>query len=123
MIYTRTFVVVFRAAAKENWWTVLLHRDFQHCFLATYIDDKRALVINPSCGGCGVHIVNKSIERLIRVYDELGYTMAIYTAQCSEMERPRLKLFRTCVGICKDFLGIAKPWIITPKQLYEEVKQ
>jgi hypothetical protein len=122
-MYQRTFIIVFKPADKQSWWVHWIDKNFSHCFLATYTDDKHSVVIEPSEGGIALNIVKKPIEELAAGYKKKCWVVADYTAKECNMIQPRLKFFRNCVGICKDFLGINKWWIITPKQLYGEVKK
>ena len=121
--YQRTFVVVFRPAEERRWWANFIDKKYGHCFLATYIDDKQCVVIDPSEGGIGFYVHQVPLIRKIWEYRKNGWETIIYTVVGEDMVRPRMKFFRTCVGICKDFLGVDAWWIITPKQLYKEVSK
>lgn len=121
MNYKRKFYVVFKGEEKRKWWGTFLDKRFRHCFLITDGPNKDALVINPSEGGTGVYFYSKTAYAMAIESIHKGFIVAEYTAQESNLAKPRLKFFRTCVGICKDFLGIKKWWVITPKQLYREV--
>lgn len=118
----RTFIVVFKPEDKRVWWTKFLDRKFVHCFLATYIDGFRSLVIDPSEGRTEILQVDKSIEELASLYTNKGWKVAVYTVKGEASFTPNIN-FKTCVEVCKDFLGINKWWILTPKQLYREVKR
>lgn len=122
MSYQRTYIVVFKPADKDAWWIRFLDKCFVHCFLATYIDDKNCLIIDPAEGDTKIYVLNKPVESMISEYLLKGYKIADYTVKDTAMVMPRLN-FKTCVEVCKDFLGINKWWILTPKQLYREVSR
>lgn len=119
--YQRTFIIVFKRAEKKRWWMNFIDERFAHCFLITQLSGQGSIVIDPSEGGMGLYQCSRDAREMAFEAVQKGFTVASYTACGSDMRKPRVKFFRTCVGICKDFLGIRKWWIITPKQLYREI--
>lgn len=124
MKYRRKFYVVFKNINKPKWWNWFLHKKFNHCFLLCAGPvENTSIMINPTTGGIGMYYYSKNANDMALEATQAGYIVAEYMARDVELINPRFKFFRTCVGICKDFLGINKWWIITPKQLCEEVSK
>jgi len=98
-----------------------IDKRFSHCFLITGLAGGGSIIIDPSEGGMAVYECSESADVAAGKAIQKGCYAAVYTVRDHEMRNSRVKFLRTCVGICKDFLGIAKWWIITPKQLYKEV--
>ena len=121
-MYQRTFIVIFKPADKRVWWTIFINKRFAHCLLATYIDSFRSLVIDPSEGRSEVHMLHQSITDLAKHYVNKGWKVVDFTTKGDISFSPNLN-FKSCVEVCKDFLGIKKWWVLTPKQLYREVSR
>jgi len=123
MTYQRTFIIVFKQCAVTRWWMHFIDKRFSHCFLITGTAGGGSIIIDPSEGGMAIYECLESADVVAGKAKQKGCYAAAYTVRVNDMSRPHVKFLRTCVGICKDFLGIDKWWIVTPKQLYEEVKQ
>jgi len=117
--YKQKFYVVFKDTGENKWWNFLLDKNFKHCFLLFENPVGGSIVINPSEGGMGVYFYAKDAKTMAADARFANFIVVEYITR--GMETRYFKFFRTCVGICKDFLGIHKWWIITPKQLYREV--
>ncbi len=80
----------------DHWWTRFLHPKINHCYLMT-IDRGRVIVY------------------------EKGITeVKVYTIDEIE-SRQGLFMLNTCVGHIKQLLGINRPFIWTPYQLYKYI--
>ena len=106
---------VFVVFKKENthWLSWLLHSDIQHC-----------LVIKPSFGK---YIVHEKIKGKLRVYnvetinDIIGPT-DITVGYMQKEASNSLFMLNTCVGHTKKMLGIDKPFVWTPYQLFKLIQ-
>lgn len=121
-MYQRKYYVVFKTAEKKKWYNFLLHKKFSHCALLTS-GWRGSIEINPSEGGIGLYTRQNSVEDLVAIAQAQGLIVCEYMAREEQINQAYKKFFRSCVGICKDFLGIRKWWIVTPYQLYKEVKK
>lgn len=121
MTYTSMFFVCFTNADKWRWWHLVTGCKCAHVFLILPLDNYTAMMISPSEGGIEWNYYNKAAHDLVTEAENKGSKCVNYVVAEENMQKPRLKFFRTCVGITKDFLGINKWWIITPSQLYAEV--
>ena len=96
-------------------------REYAHVFLIVPLDNYTALMIYPSEGGIELNYYNTAASELVTQAQSKGTKCVPYFVYKEAMQKPRLKFFRTCVGITKDFLGIKNGLIITPRQLYFEI--
>lgn len=72
-------------------------------------------------GGAGIYAFDEPADRIAVNVMNRGEDAIKYIVEEKDMTRPRFKMFRTCVGMAKDFLGIDNPFIITPNQLYNHI--
>jgi len=102
--------------SKNRWLRKFLSRDFQHCFVILYTGGK-ALVVDPAPNFV-----------IYRIYDEdkvHAYGREICHAVSVEVKENDTSMFgiHTCVSHIKRIIGLDKRWILTPRQLYNEVKK
>lgn len=119
--YRRVFFVCFRRTNRWRWWHLFAGNKRQHIFLITSCINNNCVMIDMSEGGCGIYAFDEPAETIARNVVERGEEVIRYLVEEESMQAPRIKFFRTCVGMAKDFLGINKWWIITPQQLYKEL--
>lgn len=106
---------IFVVFKKENnhWLSCLLHSDIRHC-----------LVIQPSLGK---YVVHEKSRGKLRVYnvdsinDIIGPT-DITVGYMRKDAEDSLFMLNTCVGHTKKMLGINKPFVWTPYQLFKLIK-
>jgi hypothetical protein len=98
--------VVFESS-KGNWWNRFIDKEIAHCFLLI------------PCNGDWV-VLNKDIDKTevftIETLSDIITTAAIIKTKAIPNKRG-LFMLNTCVGQVKQYLGIRKPFIWTPKQL------
>ena len=123
MKYSRVFYVCFRRSAKPRPWHIFTGNKRQHIFLITSCTNTTSVMIDTSVGGSTVRCFNRSAADISEEYLRNGYEVLQRHVSQEQLERPYFKLFRTCVSVSKDFLGIRKWWIVTPDQLYKEVQR
>lgn len=105
------YYVVFEPA-KKRWWNKFLHPRFMHCYII-HPDNGRWLVQNKTCSDfevftidCASAIISRSIVVKAK---RIGKTT-------------RLIKPNSCVEYVKAVLGINKPLILTPYQLYKHLR-
>ena len=96
-----------------HWWSRLLHPFFQHCFIVKHYKGQW-LYASRVVGAYEWEIVDD-------IRDLFGEETYIIGA----VDEGRQPLFavNTCVGFCKQVLGIRNPCIITPYQLYRRLSR
>ena len=120
-MYTREYYVIFTKPDKFRWWNIFTGSSLAHVMLITSCGKNVCMMISPSEGGIEVNHYNKAALAITEEALKNGASIAWKTVKEYDLTKPRVKFFRTCVGIAKDFLGINKWWIITPGQLYREL--
>jgi hypothetical protein len=120
-MYQRSFYIIFTKLDQWRWWNVFTGKQKAHVILITPCDSKSSMMISPSEGGIEVNYYKESAGNLACDASCKGSAIVHRYVHEYEMIVPRVKFFRTCVGIAKDFLGVNKWWIITPGQLYKEL--
>ncbi len=113
--YSREYYVVFVPANNNRWWNGFLNKKICHCFLVT-AGASGSVTINTSVGGIKVQTYKESMENIAISCLQKGYK--VLYKKTEDMNKPRMKFFRSCVGVTKDMLGINNLMIITAKQLY-----
>ena len=119
-MYEREYYAIFTKPDKFRWWQ-LFTGSMAHVILITPCEQDSCMMISPSEGGVEVNYYNRSAIALTTEAFKNGADIAWKIVKEYDLNKPRVKFFRTCVGIAKDFLGINKWWIITPAQLYKEL--
>ncbi|HPQ50353.1 MAG: hypothetical protein KDJ26_01235 [Alphaproteobacteria bacterium] len=113
-------LVVF-SDETDLWWLKFLRRGFRHCFVVIQIHD-RWVVIDPMLHFWEVSIPDVSIDfDLARWFREKGMRV-VETCILSPSRRCYPPIFLSCVEVVKRVVGIHKPWIKTPLQLYRFLK-
>lgn len=109
-----TFFALFGRTCRPHWWTRWLHPDFQHCAVVKW-DGIEYLLLEPSSELLDVRVVMEQIELTFEV---------VRIVRCRRFHvKPGLRVPHilspfTCVEVCKAFLGVCSPLIVTPFQLY-----
>lgn len=108
-------VVIFvPTMAVPPWWARPLH--YQHCYLAQPSGDN-TLVLHHEGLFLRTEILPESLglhlHRMMRDKAVVAWT----TRRRAIASRPMLRPPMTCVEVVKAALGIAAPWIFTPRQL------
>ena len=97
---------------SKHWWSPILHPTIRHCY-----------VIKPENGKWIVHSkTTKGVE--MYTTDDVTDVVENDIIVKAVIREPRRGLFmlNTCVGHTKQVLGITKPFIWTPYQLYRYLK-
>ena len=111
----REYYVVFgKAKIKMPWW---IDRDFQHCYVVRKEYDRIWTVIEDTYNHLCVHPF--LVEDYPELRDLVGYDAKVIRTNrvIKDVKRGMFCVF-SCVEVCKAVLGIDKPGILTPKQLY-----
>lgn len=108
--------LVFTSAEKPYWWTRFLKDGFHHCYMIVDLVDQR-YIIEQTFEQMNVIRLGSACEHIPPRLDKpsLIITLPDYEAQ------KNTQLFRpfTCVEICKSLMGLRRPFIQTPKQLFD----
>jgi hypothetical protein len=123
MSYTRRFYVIFEPRDHISWWNWFLDKEIYHCYLVTYGNQNNTIELNTSVAGYAIRFYNVNLEDWILGYINTTGNKMIIEARTQDMVKPRIKGFKTCVSIIKDYLGINKFGIITSKQLYKYLRR
>jgi hypothetical protein len=107
--------VIFRQANYKKWLNAILEPGFSHVLLVIHKPNADVL-IDPRIG-----YTETTVYPPLTDFSYLG--KAVRTTRKVEIGRLR-RVFGplNCVEQAKAFLGISKWWIITPHQLYRELK-
>lgn len=111
----REYYVVFgKAKIKMPWW---IDKDFQHCYVVRKEYDRIWTVIEDTYNHLQVHPY--LVEDYPNLRDLIGNepTVVRTTRKIQDVQRGMFCIFN-CVEVCKAVLGINKPTLFTPKQLY-----
>ena len=114
--------VVFFWGNKTHWWTRFLKKGYYHCFIVMDIGyDKRVLI--DQVMNYTDFIVVQNDKYFIKNLADKGYTYAIMKQKFVwDRKKWHIRPF-TCVEVVKNFLGISKPFIFTPYQLYKYIRK
>ena len=105
-MYSNAYVVFVNV--KGHWWCRFLS-PINHCFLML-IDNGRYIIMNKTTKGIEVYTVDDVSDIL-----KDKYVMKVQESKTGG----GLSMLNTCVGLTKRYLGINKPFILTPNQLYK----
>jgi len=98
---------------EGHWWSWMLHPEIRHCY-----------VVIPNNGEW--FALGKSTEGIeLMIVDNITDVVENDILIKSQVHRPKRGLFmlNTCVGYTKQVLGINKPFIWTPYQLYRYLEK
>ena len=93
----------------EHWWTKYLHKEINHCYLMM-LDRGRVIVYEKGLTEVMVYTIDE-------ISDKLGNDLLLKWEAAPT--RQGLFMINTCVGHIKQILGINKPFIWTPYQLFK----
>jgi len=100
----------------------LLDRDFQHCAaVVQYRPEAPWFHVDTVDHRPHIRLIAMAEENPKQFYRDLGF--------CVLETRPRKPMVRlpfayaNCVGLTKAVLGIGRPWIVTPRQLYNYLRR
>ena len=116
----RVALVVFSGEADLKWLKIL-KPGFRHCFIV--LKNRRHWVIyNPLSHRTEIAVIEDIPGTdFIDWYREQGYRVVPWTMRPVRL-RPAPWGFYTCVEALKRVLGIHSPWVITPWNLYNFLK-
>lgn len=114
--------VVFFGGNKTHWWTQFLKKGYYHCFIAMDIGCSKWVLIDPVMNYTDFIVVQND-DYFIKNLADKGYTYIITKPKVIlNKKKWHISPF-TCVEVVKNFLGITKPFIFTPYQLYKYIKK
>ena len=118
---SRRAVVVFKnAVGQEHWLAPLLKDGFTHCGVAVEAEDYWVFVDpNPDCIRFRVPAL-KNFD-IAKYFQDQGFAVVELETTGAEVKVPLV--VSNCVGVVKTVLGIRKPFIITPYQLYKYLRR
>ena len=113
--------VVAFADAERPRWLRLLAKGFRHCF-ALVRSSGRWVVINPMSHWTDVAVLAENADgatadEMVRTLEERGLA-AVACAVAEPAPRAWPPALFTCVEVVKRILGIRKPFVLTPRQLF-----
>lgn len=111
-------LVVFHGKGR-HWLAPLLKKGFSHVAVVLPVGDYW-VVIDPHMGTPEVSIPTGTTYDIAAFYRDAGWL--VVEVEVRELEAFGPLMINNCVGMVKKFLGIRKPLIITPYQLYKHLK-
>ena len=121
--YKRVYYIIFENIPVYKVWKIFLSNRINHCYAVTAVTKGSSIVINQTEKGLYVDAYRRSSIDIVECCIKKG--RKVLRAEV-EFRSPNIsnKLFsRSCVGICKELLGINKPFMFTPMQLYDYLKR
>lgn len=118
--------VVAFADAERPRWLRLFAKGFRHCF-ALVCSSGRWVVINPMSHWTDVTVLaatadGATADEMVRTLEERGLAaVACTVAEPAQRAWPPAPF--TCVEVVKRILGIKKPLVLTPRQLFRLLEQ
>ena len=118
--------VIGFADAERPRWLRLLAKGFRHCF-ALVQSSGRWVVINPMSHWTDVVVLAESADgstadEMVRTLEARGLAaVACAVAEPARHAWPPAPF--TCVEVVKRILGIQKPLVLTPRQLFRFIEQ
>ena len=115
------YYIGFSEREGLHFWDVFTTKKFRHCFAFKW-DGFNWIVIESL--GCVLEVEILPYgedDDVPQIMEDAGYLIT----QMKRVEHNKY-IFRgwmTCVTVVKHLLGIRKPWIVTPKQLYNYIKR
>ncbi len=106
---------IYIAFTKDDghWWSRFLHKEIQHCAIIKPLG-YNYLVFQKTTGKFDLFTVSDKNDILDKPYKLMGVTQ--------KDSKRGLFMLNTCVGHAKQVLGINKPFILTPYQLYKYLR-
>lgn len=117
----RNVTVVFTDSTRVM--TKPLDSDFRHCLMVCEMDTGNYVYINPAGNGIDIKVLTylEYRDMLKNLFDNnLIFVLAKPKPMGTKMNFPNVY---SCVEVVKRTLGIDKPFIITPKQLYKHLTE
>jgi hypothetical protein len=119
------FVIFPAPRQPPRWWQRALHPAYRHCLALRADGDDRSLVIDHIAAGLQVDTVYLPAPQLLAQM-QTALTAAVLLVPPGQAQRARPCLLRpsmSCVEVVKAALGIAAPWVITPRQLAQHLRR
>ncbi len=99
-----------------------MDKEINHCYAITPVNDNNSIALQQTLGGIEITAFKTNISDLALNIIKHNKKVIRMIATQDINTKLRLRLFRDCVGLCKDLIGLNKPFIVTPKQLYRYLK-
>ncbi len=118
----KTIYVFFCEATHRSWWTRFMHKDFTHCFSYEH----------QLLGGYDCFLRVENLYNCLDTQIFFGlkpdllnlfphYKIVEIKLEVNPLNKTYEFLPINCVSMVKKQLGLNKPFIITPKQLYDHL--
>lgn len=113
------FGIVAFGGQPTFWWMHFLKKDFYHCLVVLGKDGKWVM-IDPLCHYTDLIMIEQG--DVLSFLHAQGYRTLLVPMHYPQTHGLQLTPY-TCVETVKRFLGIDKPFILTPYQLYQYLKK
>lgn len=108
---------------RQPWYLRRLHPAWRHCLLLRYAGPQTTLIAEHVGSYARMEILPASIGECARNLQTENGTLILLV----EADRPTPKAMMrgpmSCVEFVKALLGIGRPWIVTPRQLYRHLRK
>ena len=113
------YYIVFGASKLDHWIMKFLHKSFQHCYAVKLSPGKTFwIIVDPRRGFIDVFLEPVSKYPTIQALIGNESTILQVRSHLREEKRHRICVFN-CVEVVKNLIGLDKPFIFTPRQLYK----
>ena len=108
-----SFSYVVFERVKHRWWNYFLSRDINHCYIVEPYADK-FIALNKTTHSLEVFLIDD---------------FSVILSECKVIKAHKVKAkqsllnLNTCVTLTKNYLGVKKPFIFTPYQLYKHLRK
>lgn len=105
-------------------WTLrLLHPAWRHCYLARADGPDRTIAVEHGGQVMLAETFDVPVAEFIRFMGERQAALILFVPDQAPSRRPRWRGPMSCVEATKAAIGIAAPWIITPRQLARHLRR
>jgi len=105
------------------WYIRLLRRGWRHCYAARADGPGRTVAIEHGGQAMLAETFDVPVQEFVRFMAERQAAFVLFVLDQGAPRRPHWRGPMSCVEATKALLGIAAPWIITPRQLARHLRR
>ena len=108
---------------RQPWYLRRLHPAWRHCLLLRYAGPETTLIAEHVGSYARMEILPASIGECARNLQTENGTLILLVEADRPAPKAMMRAPMSCVEFVKALLGIGRPWIITPHQLYRHLRK
>jgi hypothetical protein len=108
---------------RQPWYLRRLHPAWRHCLLLRYAGPDCTLIAEHLGSYARVEFLNVSIGQCARNLQEQHGALILLVDETRPPPKAMMRGPMSCVEFVKALLGIGRPWIVTPHQLYRHLRR